>query len=309
MDKVKDLMLKLRREATALDRASERYAEAVAAHRNRQVQIARLRVHVKQNIVHYMQAVWAFESPDQRILRLREMPAPTFVDGQAGTRFRFTGRTGPTRFDGVRDGAVLESLAHEVDVDPDLDVVFNQQTLSDVADLHTLLGFHGNYLVFPLTGPNPLTDFMTAPYVDSGWKLVDPDEPAALNRMEFARYVCHLHETLSEAEFDAVRPELEDRYAEMLTSPSRAGEEIIVPTGSLFIEMLPSGHTLLEDFKLAHRAADVRKVHADIRAAELDNVRYAARVVTGDLADPDVDSFQKVDIQGGAQPVIDVGGG
>ena len=50
--------------------------------------------------------------------------------------------------------------------------------LEEVADLGEPLGFHGNYLIFPLERPNALTHVMTAPYVDSGWELIDPSAPS-----------------------------------------------------------------------------------------------------------------------------------
>ena len=40
-------------------------------------------------ILLYMQAIWAFESPDQRFLRLHQVGTPTFAD--AGTEYQFTG--------------------------------------------------------------------------------------------------------------------------------------------------------------------------------------------------------------------------
>jgi hypothetical protein len=45
----------------------------------------------------------------------------------------------------------------------------------------------------------------------------------------------------------------------------------------LFIESLPGSHSLLEDFKLLHRIADVRKKQAEVRHAELENLKLAAR--------------------------------
>ena len=42
-----------------------------------------------------------------------------------------------------------------------------QASLAEVAELDTLLGFKGNYMIFPMRNSNVLTDFMMAPYVDS----------------------------------------------------------------------------------------------------------------------------------------------
>ena len=64
---------------------------------------------------------------------------------------------------------------------------------------------------------------------------------------------------------------------------------MIVPTTSLYIEALVGTHPLLEDFKLLHRALDVKKVQAEVRHAELENVRLAARVLKGEDEDPDIE--------------------
>jgi hypothetical protein len=68
-------------------------------------------------------------------------------------------------------------------------------------------------------------------------------------------------------------------------------DEIIVPSHSLYIEALPGTHPLLEDFKLIHRAVDVKKAQAEARHAELENLRLASRLETGVLSDPDIDKM------------------
>jgi len=64
---------------------------------------------------------------------------------------------------------------------------------------------------------------------------------------------------------------------------------IIVPTSSLYIEAMPGTHPLLEDFKLKHRVIDVQKAKAETRKLELENLRYASRLLNNELGDPDVD--------------------
>lgn len=63
----------------------------------------------------------------------------------------------------------------------------------------------------------------------------------------------------------------------------------------MFIEALPGSHALLEDFKLLHRAEDVRKVKAEVRHSELENLRLAARLAAGEHADPDIEKVIVVD--------------
>ncbi|GAA4255909.1 hypothetical protein GCM10022255_066640 [Dactylosporangium darangshiense] len=59
-----------------------------------------------------------------------------------------------------------------------------------------------------------------------------------------------------------------------------------MPTKSLYIEALAGTHPLLEDFKLIHRALDVKKVQAELRRAELENVRLAARACAARTTTP-----------------------
>ena len=77
----------------------------------------------------------------------------------------------------------------------------------------------------------------------------------------------------------------------------------IIPTTSLYIEALVGTHPLLEDFKLLHRAIDVKKVQAEVRHAELENVRLAACAAKGKDEDPDIE--KKIIIEGG-QPAVAV---
>jgi len=85
-------------------------------------------------------------------------------------------------------------------------------------------------------------------------------------------------------------------FIQKLTVPRPSADEIIVPTGQLFIEALPGRHPLLEDFKLRHRLEDVLKVKAEVRHAELENLRLAARLVAGEREDPDVQKKIQVDV-------------
>jgi hypothetical protein len=80
----------------------------------------------------------------------------------------------------------------------------------------------------------------------------------------------------------------------------KASNQLIVPTNSLYIECLVGTHPLLEDFKLIHRALDVKKVQAEVRRAELENIRLAAR--EGEREDPDIE--KKIVIEGGSTAII-----
>ncbi len=77
----------------------------------------------------------------------------------------------------------------------------------------------------------------------------------------------------------------------------------MVPTDSLFIEILPGAHPLLENFKLAHRELDVYKVAEEVRKSRLENIRMAARLIHDEREDPDIE--KKIVVEGALAPVID----
>jgi hypothetical protein len=158
-------------------------------------------------------------------------------------------------------------------------------------------------MVFPLKQSNCLTDFMMVPYVDAELGLRDPDELGNWTLEGFGEYVCCLKQRLSPDTFNDLKLQerLRRQYLRLLQSPRRDHEEIIVPTGELFIEALPGAHPLLEDFKLKHRALDVEKVRAEVQRQQIENLRLSARILGGDLQDPDVDKRIVID---GASPVV-----
>lgn len=304
-DEERDLLMRVEREVTALNALTESYAKALAENHNHRTQILRLRTHVKQNILYYMQAVWNHEPPDQRYLRLHEVPVPTF---RLQKSYRFDGVT-PAR-------GALTSYAHRalsfVDLAPT--AVYEAEVLTDfarletrplaqVADLDNLLGYFGNLMIFALKEPNPLTAFMAEPYVLHGFEeLADPDDLGNWTMEEFADYVCRLRERSTDEEFEAVRPLLREQYERLLRAPRRTAEEIVVPTGSLFIEALPASTSLMERFKTLHRAIDVKKVQADVRRIETETLRLVDRILHGEREDPDVE--RKIVVESMPAPVL-----
>ena len=61
---------------SALQAAVDKLSNAVKEHYDRVAEIDRLRVHVKENILYYMQAIWRQEPPDQRFFRLYDLDVP-----------------------------------------------------------------------------------------------------------------------------------------------------------------------------------------------------------------------------------------
>jgi hypothetical protein len=134
--------------------------------------------------------------------------------------------------------------------------------------------------------------------------LRDPDE--------FAEYTLDDIQELATCVYknkpDLVRGHRDDfkqLVIDRLTSSRKESDLVVVPTSSLYIEALVGTHPLLEDFKLIHRALDVKKVQSEVRHAELENIRLAARALKGKYEDPDID--KKIIVENGDGVVVDTG--
>jgi hypothetical protein len=279
---------------TQLAAATSAYQEAVRAFveakreaRNQDVQIARLRVHIKDNLFHYLQAIWSSQPPDQRFFELHALEVPGL---NASIRLSSQGAID----DGGVGGFTQEQFEANFIADDGSQLEF--RPLAEVADLDQLLGFKGNYAIFPLREGNALTDFILAPYLDEHEILRDADDPAAnWTLTDLREYADELRAdiesgVITQQQFDKeFAPFLRRRLKELLTDPTPSEETIVVPSHSLYVDLLTSGGTLLEPFKLEHRALDVAKVRAETRQAELENLRFAARVFTDEFDDPAID--------------------
>jgi hypothetical protein len=130
--------------------------------------------------------------------------------------------------------------------------------------------------------------------------LRDPDDAGNETSEELLDYACCLKRRGID-EKDPRYQEVLDKLRARAASPQRESELIIVPTDALHIEALPGKHPVLEDFKLVHRAIDVKKVQAEVRRAELENVRLGARLLEAERGDPDVEKTVVVE---GASDVL-----
>ncbi len=288
---------RLTREVTAMQDAVERYVRALQTHFDRMSAIARLRVHVKENILHYMQAIWDHEPTDQRFFALYNLEVPWITEADRDIAVRLSGRRLAPR-EIVRESDRALGTWYEVSGSLPLGSGLSgdspnlhraTRTLSDVANLDHILGYKGNYQIFPLRETSYLHDYMMQDYVDPATgSLRDPDAAASPSSDEILDYVCclrrHEPERL-EAEREALLAQIESR----LEGARREKELILVPSRSLYIEALPGKHPIMEDFKLTHRALDVKKVQAEVRKSELENLRYAKRVLRDETGDPEIE--------------------
>jgi hypothetical protein len=287
----KDLRMRLDAETAALSAATDAYAKARAEHGNHLLQIAALRTHFKENVLYYMQAIWSYTFSDELFFSLVNLKVPKLTATQKTYNLKVPDQV-PLSLT-PKPGQVVLEVDVDLQLQTSLDPLTDFVTLAEVADLDNPLGFKGNYIIYPLRQSNPLTDFMMLPYVDSELGIHDPDELGSWTPEDFSQYAsCLLQQEkdqLSESDYAALQSQLETQYQRIVTNPAPTTDIVVVPTSSLYIEALPGAHPLLENFKLEHRAIDVQKAKGEARKQELENLRYAARILGSELGDPDFD--------------------
>jgi hypothetical protein len=303
----KDLRMRLESETASLSAATEEMAKARAEHSNRLLQIAGLRAHFKENVLFYMQAIWSFTFRDQIFFSLCNITVPKLTAAQSTYTLKV-----PTELPlsiSPKPGQIVLEVDADVQLAGNLDPQQDFVTLAEVADLDSPLGYKGNYMIFPLKQSNALTDFMMMPYVDTELGIHDPDDLGSWTPEDFADYArclqARFKDELSPSDYAALQSQLEAQYTRIISNPQLNNDVVIVPTSSLYMEALPGTHPLLENFKLDHRAIDVQKAQADVRKEELENLRYAARILSAQLADPDID--KKIVVEGDAGVVVPAG--
>lgn len=295
-DTVVDLQNKLKQASDAFERATFKYTDAIEKQFSRTVAINQIRIHVKQNILYYMQAIWSHEPSDQRFFRLYNKrvanPSPS-----ENCQVRATGTK-------AGKGFKLKINMHEC-VPSISDTLVD---LVEIADIDNPLGFKGNYILFPLKAECYLATYLLQSFLDSTYGLKDPDPFSDWKEMgsidAVAKSVSAQLQAMQEGSDDWNA--LMARFSDYVNETQGLVDEIVIPTGQLFIEALPGSHPVLEDFKLLHRAEDVRKVKAEVRHAELENLRLASRLAFGQadktlLEDPDIE--KKILVSGDATVV------
>ena len=316
LEKAEKAAAALRQEINTLHQLTEAYNRTVQARLDNETRVKRLLVHIRNNIIYYMQAIWSMEPPDQQALRLHKVQVPvleletrTYHVNSKPDRdlFRHLREEGTTKHRAYMRGTLRELPNPEASGSSETGeegqpAKFPTISLAQIAELKPVAAF-GNYLAFRMKSHNALTEMMAAPYVDKAFGAMDPDELANVSLDSFSKYVCCLHEKDPD-EFDKMREDLKAWLSQILSSPLRNGDEIVVPTGSVFIQSLVDPNPQLEDFKLKHRELDVYKVQEEVRRAGLENIRLAARLINKEREDPDIE--KKIVLQGAATPTIDV---
>lgn len=304
---LEDAQLRLNNANTAFAQVSEELAEAMKESFTRRNLVTQLKVHIKDNILYYMQAIWTHEYSQQRFMRLYNLPIEIPMPGPPpprGSNPTTTVTVNPlpeaiteglyrTADFAVNFGSFVGATIHWPTNDGGAPVYHMvNKRLHQVADVDQLIGFKGNYMIFPMKSCTFITDYMMQDYVDEYMGVRSPDPLSEMSTDELLQYAEQIwhHEDTNDTQRDA----LEQLIVERLRSPRTDDELIVVPTGQLFIEALKGNHALLEDFKLKHRQMDVQKVQEEVRAAQLENLRKALRLVRDEgelLDDPDIDEY------------------
>ncbi|MGG6461310.1 hypothetical protein [Solilutibacter silvestris] len=296
----------LARAQSALDEASKRFAAAIKQKAQRDTAILQLRLHVKNNIFHYMQQQWMREHPDARYFSLYDREVPFFPPNPDDYRLR---AARPEELDEEVPGLMREGAAYVLEFVPpappaSLDAL-PQRKLGDIADLDRLLGFRGNFAIFPLRACCQLTDVMLHPFADEYFGVRDPAFELPYTGAELLAYAQAAWNDPDAALDEAGRTRLASMVVDAMLRWPDAEQEIVLPTGQLFMEALKGDGSLLEPFKLAHRGLDVLKVEEEVRAKRIDALRRAARIA-GDVLDIDPTSVDKfVLVQGQPGGVIE----
>lgn len=288
---------------TALNEATDAYGLAMRERARKQTRVDQLRLHIRQNVFHYLHSIWSSKHPDELLFDLYHREVDVVQSASATCRLRLA--TPAERAEGI-PGIRRDGEFYLVECDPPTaptpDMVA-KRPLIEIADLHTPLGFKGNYVLFPLKECTHITDFMMQEYIDEYFGVRDPARDTGFTTEELLRYAAELWNDpatdLSEAELTALRQLVLDH----LSGPNLGQQTVVVPTGQVYMEALKGEGVLLEEFKRAHRGMDVLKVQEEVRSARLENLRRAARLAdeTPNLEPAHADKL--IMIQGGGADV------
>ena len=286
---------------TALQSAVDKLSSAVKEHYDQVAGVDRLRVHVKENILYYMQAIWRQEPPDQRYFRLYDHDVPDLAINAAGELASVTADRSAR--EGVYDTLIGKERVSATLPVPDYEVAQDEarrhrrsrQRPRLQGQLHGLRAQEEQL-------PDPAHD-AGLPGTGSRSRPARSGRSRDLHRRRARLGWRNAASRTAPERWKAIKPDFKQLLIDRLSSPDLDGELVIVPTSSLYIECLVGTHPLLEDFKLIHRALDVKKVQAEVRHAELENIRLAARALEGEREDPDIE--KKIVVEGApTEPVV-----
>lgn len=273
--------------------AAENYTNAIKKQVHADTLIQQFQMHLRQNIFHYMHSIWEAKHPDELFFSLVDIEVP-FVE---------TATTSCSIREATTDeialevpGIVRDGIPYVIECGtptaPDPSAPLPTKRLGSIAHVDQLLGFKGNYAIFPLKVCSHITNFMMQEFIDDYMGIRDPANDSGFTTPELLEYSAEVWSDLTPAEQSA----LNSLVVNQLSKPNSDTETVILPTGQLYMEALKGEQALLEDFKLAHRGMDVLKVQEEIRESRLENLRRAGRLLgeERDFGDPDIDKIVQI---------------
>ncbi len=170
----KQVKEELKVQKNAFDRATDDYINAKVRLEKSTREVDRLIAHIRDNIMYYQQSIWAHEPPDQRYLRLFNKKVPFFKYPEDRTEIVVEFDEALVDLQTLEEGmpfrVVLPPLSELGDLED------SYRSLDEVADLNNLLGFRGNFLVFPLRQQSYITAYLAQDYFGSSQQAVNPSE-------------------------------------------------------------------------------------------------------------------------------------
>ena len=286
--------------------AGRSYSDALADLAQKDTVVKQLQLHIRQNIFHYMHAIWEMKHPDELFFQLAEQEVYYLGAGTATCTFAPLTPSPAPAIPGVNRGSHAFSIDCGPPTLPDFStpaaIEALKRPLGSIAHIDQLLGFKGNYALFPLKDCTHITDYMMQEFVDDYLGVKDPATEVGVSSEELLDYARAAIDSgqLSPTEIEA----LNDLIVRSISSVHHNTDEVVLPTGQIYLEALKGEQALLEDFKLAHRGMDVLKVQEEIRDARMDALRKALRLVgtDPDLTDPDID--KKIVVEGGDDTIV-----
>ena len=265
--------------SSALRDAVERFTESAVARRRATLAAARLQTHLRDNILPYMHAIWAATNPDHRYFELYDHEVPFHTPNPNGyTLGPSATADGIGPLPGIEDGGADLKLTIDP---PNVTNVPANRRLADIADIDRPLGFRGNLAVFELRQCSQLTDHMAAEYLDPITGVSDPGALSGLSSDELVEYLQAAIELRLLTKTDLTR--LNALARRLHREQVEGSDELVLPTGHLFMDALKGDTTLLEPFKLVHRGLDVLAAEAAVRAAPIDALRRVRKLARAEL--------------------------
>lgn len=264
----------------SLGRAFEDFRTAALKAARSELASTRLSVHIRNNIFHYLHAIWSETYPDNRYFELYNWQVPFHTPDPNAYALQPPASAYP-----IKDLPGLNLVGDDVDLvvgPPEEDVLkLDTRQLSEIADIDRPLGFRGNFIVFELRECSQLTDYMAAEYIDPLTGVADAGTTTGITARELIDYLRVAVER-GYVDKDALA-DLRDLVRRIDHQQHDWADDVVLPTGQVVLEAIKGGTTLLEPFKLVHRGLDVLSAEEDVRAKRLDSLRRARKVIQSDL--------------------------